>query len=85
MAAGGGPPEENDVNIGDFVKDSPKNRKFFGALCAHIVNFLDVCRRRAPIFFDWKFGPIIRFQGPPPPRIRAPAPPPARTVPAWDT
>ena len=61
VTAGGGPPEENDVKIGDFVKDSSKNRKFFGALRAHIVNILNFCRRRAPIFLDWKFGPNIRF------------------------
>ena len=49
QTAGGGPPEKNDAKIADFVKDSSKNRKIFGALSAHIVAFLYFCRRRARI------------------------------------
>ena len=61
MAAGGGPPEKDDVKIDDFVKDSYKNRKLFGALRAHIVTFLNftVCGRQ--FLLDWKFGPTVRF------------------------
>ena len=34
-ASGGGPIEQNDIKIGDSVKDSSKNRNFSGALRAH--------------------------------------------------
>ena len=49
-AAGSGPQRKKKVKIADFVKDSSKNRKVFGALRAHIVVFLHFCGRRAPIF-----------------------------------
>ena len=53
--------ERNDLKIADFVKESSNNHKFSGALRAHIVSFHNVCLRRAPIFFYWKFGLNIRF------------------------
>ena len=53
-ASGGGPKVRNDVKIADFFQVSSSNRNFFGALCAHIVSFLDFCRRRAPIFLGLK-------------------------------
>ena len=52
VAAGGGPPERNEIKIADFVKDSSKNSKFSGALCARIVTFLNFCHGRAPVFHE---------------------------------
>ena len=57
----GGPPDRNDVKIADFVKDAYKNRRFSGALRAHIVSFLIFAVGGRQFFFDWKFGPNIRF------------------------